>query len=174
MSSKPIKIILGLAGFALIAFGLTPKVVGLNIDSNSITNLVDLLDPALRRRFDREIEVDRPDRAARNAYLNERLLRSARHRVSAVVVDRLALTDKIASRLHDALEQALDLSEGEVRVLTTGGEEILLGSRHACQACGLSFEQIEPRILLSTTTFGPAVAIKNFSTKSTGDRFSRS
>ncbi len=71
-----------------------------------------------------------------------------------VVIDRLALTDKIASRLHDALEQALDLSDGEVRVLTTGGEEILLGSRHACQSCGLSFEQIEPRSFSFNSHFG--------------------
>ena len=79
--------------------------------------------------------------------------RNRRHDLD-VVVDRLALTDHIASRLHDALEQALNLSEGEVRVLTTAGEEILLGSRHACQSCGLSFEQVEPRSFSFNSHFG--------------------
>ncbi len=54
------------------------------------TNLVDLLDDALRRRFDREIEVDRPDRSARRAYLGKRLRSGTRHRVGETVIDRLA------------------------------------------------------------------------------------
>lgn len=43
------------------------------------TNLAEQLDPALKRRFDREIKVDRPDRAARLAFLQrafEKLLKS--------------------------------------------------------------------------------------------------
>jgi ATP-dependent metalloprotease FtsH len=43
------------------------------------TNLADKLDPALKRRFDREIEVEEPDRAARLAFLQrafEKLVKS--------------------------------------------------------------------------------------------------
>jgi len=82
--------------------------------------------------------------------------KTRRHDIEAVV-DRLALTDGIASRLHDAIETALDLSEGAVRVLTTTGEEILLGSRHACQACGLSFEPVEPRSFSFNSHYGACV-----------------
>jgi len=54
------------------------------------TNLVEHLDDALRRRFDREVEVDKPDKAARAAYLRRRL-QGAEHRcVSDPVIDRLA------------------------------------------------------------------------------------
>jgi cell division protease FtsH len=51
------------------------------------TNLVELLDGALRRRFDREIEVDKPDRVARQRYLQQRLSRSP---ISALLIERLA------------------------------------------------------------------------------------
>ncbi len=82
-----------------------------------------------------------------------KLHKTKRHTIEAVV-DRLALTDKVSSRLHDALETGLALSEGSVRVLTTAGQEILLGSAHACQDCGLSFEVIEPRSFSFNSHFG--------------------
>ena len=54
------------------------------------TNLVSQLDDALRRRFDREIEVDRPDRAARAAFLSDRLRKRDGWDVSSRVTERLA------------------------------------------------------------------------------------
>ncbi|MBW2638232.1 MAG: AAA family ATPase [Deltaproteobacteria bacterium] len=56
----------------------------------SATNVVELLDDALVRRFDRAIEVDKPDRAARGAYLKRRLQGRAGRQVSDEVIDRLA------------------------------------------------------------------------------------
>lgn len=53
------------------------------------TNLVDSLDEALLRRFDREVEVDLPDRAARLAFLVSRL-GGGTAQVSAAVLERLA------------------------------------------------------------------------------------
>jgi len=54
------------------------------------TNLVESLDEALRRRFSREIEVDKPDRAARAAYLKRRLQGTKFRTVSDEVIDRIA------------------------------------------------------------------------------------
>ena len=54
------------------------------------TNMIESLDPALRRRFDREIEVDKPDRAARAGYLSARLSGGLSRQVSPGVIDRLA------------------------------------------------------------------------------------
>jgi len=82
-----------------------------------------------------------------------KLAKNKRHTIE-VVVDRLALTDGIATRLHEALETALALGEGSLRVLTTAGEEIPLGSAHACQACGLSFEPVEPRSFSFNSHYG--------------------
>lgn len=54
------------------------------------TNLVDKLDPALIRRFDREVEVDKPDKSARLAFLHKRLAPGPHCRVSEVVMERMA------------------------------------------------------------------------------------
>ena len=81
------------------------------------------------------------------------LAKNRRHTIE-VVVDRLVLADGIGARLHEALETALSLGEGSVRVLTEEGEEILLGSAHACQACGLSFEPVEPRSFSFNSHYG--------------------
>ncbi|MCP4547912.1 MAG: excinuclease ABC subunit UvrA [bacterium] len=82
-----------------------------------------------------------------------KLAKTKRHDIE-VVVDRLALTDSVASRLHDALETALGLAKGSVRILTTADDEILLGAAHACQACELSFEPVEPRSFSFNSHFG--------------------
>jgi ATP-dependent metalloprotease FtsH len=54
------------------------------------TNLAETLDDALRRRFDREVEVDKPDKAARMAYLTKRLTGSPHKQVSSMVIERMA------------------------------------------------------------------------------------
>lgn len=54
------------------------------------TNLAEQLDEALRRRFDREIEVPPPDRAARAAYLRHELLGRGTAQVSEQLINTLA------------------------------------------------------------------------------------
>ncbi len=63
-----------------------------------------------------------------------------------VVVDRLAVRDGIRSRLADSLETALRVGEGIVRVAFTGGDELVLSSRHACPTCGFSLSEVSPRL----------------------------
>lgn len=53
------------------------------------TNLVESLDTALVRRFDREVEVDKPDRAAREAYLRKRLQGAPGKEVGDEVIARV-------------------------------------------------------------------------------------
>ena len=54
------------------------------------TNLEEQLDDALKRRFDRVIEVDRPDRAGRLRYLEKVVLQRKTSSVSRAVVERMA------------------------------------------------------------------------------------
>lgn len=54
------------------------------------TNLAGELDEALRRRFDREVEVPPPDRAARAAFLRSELLGRSGSEVTQALVDELA------------------------------------------------------------------------------------
>ena len=72
-----------------------------------------------------------------------KLGRYVRHTIE-VVVDRLKAVPEKASRLAEALEQALDLADGVVNVLD-GEEHLTFSSKLACIACGASFPEIEPR-----------------------------
>lgn len=54
------------------------------------TNLADRLDTALKRRFDRVIEVEKPDRETRRNYLEHALSSRKQATVSGTVMDRIA------------------------------------------------------------------------------------
>jgi ATP-dependent Zn protease len=69
------------------------------------TNYPERLDPALKRRFGREIEVELPTRAERELYLRRRLASRARHGVSEEALDRLAAQTQGFSIAH--LERVL-------------------------------------------------------------------
>lgn len=72
------------------------------------TNRVDELDPALRRRFDRDVEVEPPDRAARRRYLQQRIADKPRWSVSDTVIDRMA--GQSANLTLADLERILDMA----------------------------------------------------------------
>ncbi|MCI0490705.1 MAG: AAA family ATPase [Blastocatellia bacterium] len=54
------------------------------------TNLPEILDPALLRRFGRVIEVELPTRAERELYLRKRFEAKAKHEVSDKMIERIA------------------------------------------------------------------------------------
>ncbi len=57
-----------------------------------------------------------------------------------VVTDRVTVGGRQRARIADAVEQALELSEGTAICAVEGGEELMLSARFACADCGLSFE----------------------------------
>ena len=79
------------------------------------------------------------------------LEKNIRHNI-AVVVDRLVIKDGIAKRLTDSLEAALKLGNG--LVIIDGESEELYSSNYACPDCGISIEEIEPRLFSFNTPWG--------------------
>ena len=67
-----------------------------------------------------------------------------------VVVDRLAVKDSIATRLTDSIETALKLGHGVIRIWRETPDkkvsEIIQSEHFACVECGISFEELEPRM----------------------------
>ena len=67
-----------------------------------------------------------------------------------VVVDRLVVKEGIATRLTDSVETCLKLGHGIMRIWhETPGEaarEELQSEHFACVECGISFEELEPRM----------------------------
>ena len=81
-----------------------------------------------------------------------RLEKNIRHSIS-VVVDRLVIKDGVLKRLTDSLESALKLADGLV-IIDCDGKEELYSSKYACPDCGISIEEIEPRLFSFNTPWG--------------------
>ncbi len=83
---------------------------------------------------------------------NIKLEKNIRHNIS-VIVDRLVIKEGILKRLTDSLENALKLADGLV-VIECNEKEDLYSSNYACPECGISIEEIEPRIFSFNTPWG--------------------
>lgn len=71
-----------------------------------------------------------------------------------IVVDRLIIRKDIQKRLVDSLETVLQLSGGVVIIDVIGKEEILLSQNFACSDCGISIEELTPRMFSFNNPFG--------------------
>lgn len=71
----------------------------------------------------------------------------------AVVVDRIIIRDGVDTRLADSLELALKIGDGLV-IADLFDKEILFSQNFACPDCGISFEEIEPRLFSFNSPFG--------------------
>ena len=79
--------------------------------------------------------------------------KNKKHTIS-VVVDRLIVKPEIEKRLADSIETALKLADGLVSVQVVDGEEILYSTKYSCPECGISIEEIEPRLFSFNNPYG--------------------
>lgn len=72
-----------------------------------------------------------------------------------VVVDRLVLKDEGGSRLHDSIETGLGLGDGVIKVLDmTKDEQKRYSQNYACIDCGISIDEISPRMFSFNNPYG--------------------
>ena len=73
-----------------------------------------------------------------------------------IVVDRLVIREDVARRLTDSVETASNLSGGIVIINVLGDEErdILFSQNYACEDCGVSIEELTPRMFSFNNPFG--------------------
>ncbi len=73
-----------------------------------------------------------------------------------IVVDRLVIREDITRRLTDSVEVASNLSGGIVIINVLGEEErdILFSQNYACEDCGVSIEELTPRMFSFNNPFG--------------------
>ena len=65
----------------------------------------------------------------------------------ALVVDRLVLKEGLRRRLTDSIETACTHSDGLVSIeLPATGEELSFSQNYACEDCGISLTELEPRM----------------------------
>jgi len=72
-----------------------------------------------------------------------------------VVVDRLVIREDISRRLTDSVEVASNLSGGLVLINIVGEDrDILFSQNYACEDCGVSIEELTPRMFSFNNPFG--------------------
>jgi excinuclease ABC subunit A len=94
-----------------------------------------------------------------------------------VVVDRLVVKPEVRGRLTDSIETTLKLSTGIVTVLyegkvnvgtpkqTEGWLEATFSESFACAYCGLSFQELEPRLFSFNSPYGACPACSGLGVK---------
>ncbi len=71
-----------------------------------------------------------------------------------IVIDRLIIKPDIVKRLADSIETALHLSSGILLVDVSGTQEMLFSQNFACSDCGISIEELTPRMFSFNNPFG--------------------
>lgn len=79
--------------------------------------------------------------------------KNKKHEIS-VVVDRIIVKEGIERRLADSMETALGLGEGLVLIDILEGEQMLFSEKFACPECGISLEELSPRMFSFNSPYG--------------------
>lgn len=82
------------------------------------------------------------------------LSKNKKHTIE-VVVDTLPLAGEIdAQRLGEAIETAVDLSNGLCAIIYPNGDEQIFSTEYSCPIDGYSFPEIEPRLFSFNSPYG--------------------
>ncbi|MCD8211441.1 MAG: excinuclease ABC subunit UvrA [Oscillospiraceae bacterium] len=82
------------------------------------------------------------------------LNKNQKHNIE-IVVDRLVIQDGIRRRLTDSVETASNLAGGLVLVnILPEDEDLMFSQNYACEDCGISIEELTPRMFSFNNPFG--------------------
>ena len=82
-----------------------------------------------------------------------KLDKNKKHNIEAVI-DRIVVKEGIESRLTDSIESSLKIGEGLVIVNVIGGKDTLFSENFACADCGISIDELAPRLFSFNSPFG--------------------
>ncbi|NCB31606.1 MAG: excinuclease ABC subunit A, partial [Clostridia bacterium] len=82
-----------------------------------------------------------------------KLEKNIKHTID-VVVDRLSIKPGVEGRLSESLETAFAFGGGLAKVDVVGKEELLFSQNYACPDCGVSIEELAPRMFSFNNPFG--------------------
>ena len=133
------------------------------------TTRIQILAPVVRARKGEHLKVF--DDARRSGYVRARvdgnlfdlsesiqLDKNKKHNID-IVVDRLVIRPDIRRRLTDSVEIAAALAGGLVVVdVTDETRELLFSQNYACEDCGVSIEELTPRMFSFNNPYGACPA----------------
>ena len=94
-----------------------------------------------------------------------KLNKNKKHTIE-IIVDRLVIKDDIARRLTDSVETAATLAGGTVIIDIVGEErELLFSQNYACDDCGISIEELTPRLFSFNSPYGACPACTGLGTQ---------
>ncbi len=93
-----------------------------------------------------------------------RLEKRKKHNIE-VVVDRLKISETVRGRLADSVETALQLGSGVIIVQVIGAQEHLFSEKYACVHCGISYEELSPRMFSFNSPYGACPACGGLGSK---------
>ncbi len=79
--------------------------------------------------------------------------RKKKHNIE-LIVDRLVIKEDIRTRLTESVEIALKYANNLVSIDIPGEREILFSQNYACPDCGISIEELTPRMFSFNNPFG--------------------
>lgn len=82
-----------------------------------------------------------------------KLDKNKKHNIE-VIVDRIVVKEGVGQRLSDSIETALSLSDGIIFIDVIDGEEMMFSQNYACPDCGISIEELAPRMFSFNNPFG--------------------
>ena len=82
-----------------------------------------------------------------------------------IVVDRIAVRPDLAGRISDSVQMALKHGEGIVFVDVMGGEELMFSEKFSCIDCGISMDELAPRMFSFNSPFGACPGCEGLGTK---------
>ncbi|MBU0711029.1 excinuclease ABC subunit UvrA [bacterium] len=98
----------------------------------------------VRVRVDGKIfDIDQPIKIDKNK----------KHNIE-VVVDRLIVNSSIKERLTESIELALNIGSGLIIVWVNNAEEHIFSEHFACPDCGISYEELSPRMFSFNSPYG--------------------
>ncbi|MBR5903169.1 MAG: excinuclease ABC subunit UvrA, partial [Clostridia bacterium] len=81
------------------------------------------------------------------------LEKNKKHNID-IVVDRIVIKEGIRQRLTDSVETAINLTGGLVLVEIVGSGEQLFSQSFSCPDCGISIEELSPRLFSFNNPYG--------------------
>ncbi|MBT4722276.1 excinuclease ABC subunit UvrA [Candidatus Falkowbacteria bacterium] len=101
-----------------------------------------------------------------------KLTKNKKHTIE-IVVDKILIIDKaylkenegFKQRLAEAVETAVDLSDGLCSVISPNSEERIFSTEYSCVNDGYSFPEIEPRLFSFNSPYGYCTACTGLGTK---------
>ena len=82
-----------------------------------------------------------------------KLEKNKKHTIEAVV-DRLIVKPDMGKRLTDSLETAMGVSGGLIVIDVIDGQEMVFSQNYACPDCGISMEEMTPRMFSFNNPYG--------------------